>query len=136
MSAIHKQAAFNLTVVAVTFGLFFASAPVLGIARAGGMFGLLGILGFGLLFYRRRNADAVVTDERDRAIQQRAGNIAFAAFWCFFVAACVSAYLVYGPAGAMPIRNLPIVMYFAWGLWEATRAIVVLLLYRQQMESI
>jgi Predicted membrane protein (DUF2178) len=131
MTATEKQHTYNLVVIAVTFALFLAATPFIGVAQAGGMLGLMGLLGFGIFFIWKRGKSAeVIADERDRAIQQRAGNIAFAIFWAIFVLACIGAWLIYGDNGAIPIRILPIIMYCSWGLWQATQSIAILVQYR------
>ena len=61
---------------------------MLGRGALGG-FGLLGLLGLGPLFFRRK-AGGVVVDERDQAIQRRSVLVAYTVFWLAFVAACVS----------------------------------------------
>ncbi len=50
MTATEKQHTFNLIVIAVTFALFLAATPFIGVAHAGGLLGLMGFLGFGLFF--------------------------------------------------------------------------------------
>ncbi|HEX3357596.1 MAG TPA: DUF2178 domain-containing protein [Tepidisphaeraceae bacterium] len=131
MTATQKQHTFNLIVIAITFALFFAAAPFIGVTHAGGFLGLMGFLGFGIFFlWKRGQSTQVIADERDRAIQQRAFHVAFAIFWAIFVLACVGAWLIYGDNGAIPIRFLPVIMYCSWGLWQATQSIAVLIQYR------
>ncbi len=64
MSALQKQHAFNLVVILVAFALFALALPMIGFQRAGGVFGVLGFLGFGVLFVWNRKG-VVLTDERD-----------------------------------------------------------------------
>lgn len=70
MNAMQKAAWTELAVVAAATIGFLCLLPTMG-DRAAGMFGLLGLLPLSMLWLRRRG-DAVVTDERDAEIQQRA----------------------------------------------------------------
>ena len=102
MSAAQKQAWFNLVVVLVCVVAVMALVPILGFPRAQGGFGILGLLGFGPLFYWRR-AGKVVSDERDAVILARSWVIAYSVFWLVFVAACVAAPWSFGSSGAVPV---------------------------------
>lgn len=68
MSAVQRNAWFNLVVVLVAVALVVGLRVLMGWPRAIAGFGTLGLLGFGPLFYRRRGAE-VVADERDASIQ-------------------------------------------------------------------
>ena len=88
MTSPQKHAWFTLAVVALSVLAVVALVPLLGFRRAMGGFGLLGLLGFGPVFYRKRPGQ-VVTDERDVAIQRRSLIITYAVFWVVFVEVCV-----------------------------------------------
>jgi hypothetical protein len=79
MTATQKHAWFNLVIVLVCVSVVTALIPQLGVQRALGGFGILGLLGFGPLFYWRR-AGGVVIDERDGLIQVRSWVIAYVVF--------------------------------------------------------
>jgi uncharacterized membrane protein len=130
MTVTQRVHAFNLLVISITLALFLAAVPMIGFARAGGMLGFIGLLGFGFLFYYRRGNE-VVADERDRAIQQRAFHIGFAIFWVLFVLGCVGTWFAVGDNGSIPVRFLPIFMYFAWIIWQGAMSIAVLVQYHR-----
>jgi hypothetical protein len=89
----QKQAWFTLAVIGVTVVVVAALVPLMGRGAMGG-FGILGLIGLGPLFYRRKGG-RVLTDERDVMIQRRAVVIAYSAFWLIFVAAGVLVPFVY-----------------------------------------
>jgi hypothetical protein len=89
----QKQAWFTLAVLGATTLVVAALIPFLGRGALGG-FGVLGLLGLGPLFYRRK-AGRVLTDERDQVIQRRAVVLAYTVFWLLFVAVGVLVPFVY-----------------------------------------
>jgi hypothetical protein len=101
MSPMQKQAWFNLAVIGVTAILVATLAPFMGRAAVGA-FGVLGLLGFGPLFVRRK-AGTVVLDERDALIQRKSALIGYSVFWVVFVAAVMLASWWYSDRGAVPI---------------------------------
>jgi hypothetical protein len=115
----------------VTQRVHLFNLVVIGFSRAGGVLGLMGFLGFGLLFYWRKGKGEVLADERDRAIQQKAFQIGFAIFWTLFVLGCVGASLILGDKGAIPVRDLPTIMFLAWGIWQGAMSTAVLIQYRR-----
>src|SRR4051794_27603950 len=98
MTSTQKHAWFNLAVITLCLLTVFTLVPVLGSVRAQGGFGLLGLLGFGYLFYRKKPG-AVVIDERDALIRRRSWALASALFWVAFVLACVLSPVYYGSRG-------------------------------------
>lgn len=109
MSQTQKEAWFNLIVIVLCIGTVLALYPFLGRGAAGG-FGVLGFLGFGPLFFRRRG-DRILADERDHFIQRRSTIFAYSVFWIAFVAASMLALKIYGGDGAVPV---PIIMNAVW----------------------
>ena len=102
MSAAQRNAWFNLVVVLVSVALVVGLSVLMGWPKATGGFAILGLLGFGPLFYWRRGAHVVV-DERDASIQRRSIVIGYGVFWLAFVAACVSLPMIYGETGSVPV---------------------------------
>jgi hypothetical protein len=86
-----------------------ALAPFLGKGAMGG-FGLLGFLGLGPVFFRKRQG-AVVLDERDTQIRLRSHFCAHIVFWLLFVLAAMTAPAVYGWDGYVPVA---LVMASVW----------------------
>ena len=102
MTALQKNAWYNLGVIAMTLSTIGVLIPLAGKGALGG-FGFLGLLGLGPMFFRKRSGQ-VVLDERDQSIANLSWNFAFAIFWVVAVmfAALVSAS-VYGSDGAVPV---------------------------------
>ncbi|MDG3004610.1 hypothetical protein [Paludisphaera mucosa] len=124
MSASQKHAWFNLTVVAATVVTVLALVPMLGPGAQGG-FALLGLLGLGPIFFRRR-AGVVVADERDLEIQRRSMLIAYVVFWLAFVIACVSLPAFYGWRGSVPVAVVQSSVWCAWILVVGVASIATL----------
>src|SRR5262245_48106523 len=101
MSAVQKFAWFNLAVIVLTSVVVLSLAPW-GKGALGG-FGLLGLMGFGPLFFRSKPGQVLI-DERDQLIQRRSWIVAYSLFWVVFVlAAAVLSVVVYGQDGAVPV---------------------------------
>jgi hypothetical protein len=136
MSAIKKHAVFNLIVIGATVAFYLSLMFFVGPARARGAFGLFGLLGFGVLFYKKRGRQRVDAeppyDERDWDIERRAHTIAFAVFWLVFVGVCVGAAFICGDAATIPVKILPMVVFVAWGIWQGAQSAAVLIQYRLQ----
>jgi hypothetical protein len=128
MTATQRHAWFSLAVVAATIVAVLALTPVLG-PRAQVAFALLALLALGPLFVRRKHREVPV-DERDRAIGQRAGMIAYAVFWLAFVAACLSLPVLYGWGGSVPVVVVQAAVWWAWILVVGARSAVTLVLYQ------
>ena len=88
MSPQQKHAWFNLAVFASALAAYLSLIPLIGVSRAFGAFGICGVWGLGVFFYRKKRAHLVV-DERDEQIGRRSVLVAYAAFWLFFVATCM-----------------------------------------------
>jgi uncharacterized membrane protein len=109
MCQTQKEALFNLVIVVFALAAVAMLYPILGRGATGG-FGILGFLGFSLLFYRRRRAQ-VLTDERDQLIRRRSTIFAYTVFWVAFVASSMLALAFYGDDGAVPV---PVVLNGVW----------------------
>jgi uncharacterized membrane protein len=130
MTVTQRVHVFNLVVIALALTAFLAAVPRFGFSRAGGLLGFMGFLGFGLVFYWG-GKNKVVTDERDRAIGERAARIGFAIFWVLFVLGCVGTWWILGDNATIPVRLLPVIMYLAWAIWQGAMSTAVLIQYRQ-----
>ena len=127
MSKIQKWAWFNLTVIALTAICVIALIPVLGKGAMGG-FGILGLMGFGVLLCRKK-AGEVVMDERDTAIQLKSGRIAFSVFWIAFVIAGVAVSSYYEESGMVPVLLIQAALWCGFMLLSAVQAIATLVQY-------
>jgi hypothetical protein len=128
MSAMQKFAWFNLAVITLTIVVVLALVPFLGKAALGGC-GFLGFLGFGVLFFRKKEGN-VLMDERDQLIHLRSGILAFAIFWVVFaLAAALLSALVYGEDGAVPVWVVQISVFGGMMLVYAVQSIAILIQY-------
>jgi len=109
MPPTQKFAWYNLAVVVLSAGTVLALTPLMGAAAQAG-FGLLGLLGLGPFFLRKKKGQ-VVADERDTLIQRKSVIVGYTAFWLVFVgSACLAAFW-YGVDGAVPVM---VIMAFCW----------------------
>ncbi len=125
MSSAQKAAWFNLIVIVATALLVAALYPTLG-ARAAGGFGLLGLCGLAVLFYRSKRGQ-VMFDERDTMIQRRALAWAYAVLWLVFVAAVMAAPAVYGDS--VPVFAVQSALWAAFLVLIGVQSIATLILY-------
>ncbi len=128
MSATQKWAWFNLVVLGLTLGAVLALLPLLG-QRAFGCFGLLGVLGFGPFFFRKKPGQ-VLMDERDTLIQRRSWVLAYSLFWVVFVLAAVFlSAAVYGEEGSVPVIVVRMSVAGAFMFLYALASIAILVQY-------
>jgi hypothetical protein len=128
MSATQKFAWFNLAVIALTLVAVLSLLPFLGKGALGG-FGFLGLLGFGVLFFRKKPGQ-VLMDERDQLFWARAWVLAYAVFWVVFcLAAAVLCAVVYGEEGAVPVWVVQWSVFCALGLVHALASVAILVQY-------
>lgn len=129
MTAAQKHAWFTVAVVCLSVLVAGMLVPFLGFRRSMGGFGLLGLLGFGPLFYRKRPGQ-VVMDERDYAIQMRSLMITAAVFWVFLVEACVFLpWYYYGAEGAVPVWVVQGSVWVAWIVVSLIYSVATLVQY-------
>jgi hypothetical protein len=129
MTATQKHAWFNLAVVALSVLTVAALMPVLGPRRAMGGLGLLGLMGFGVLFYRKRPG-RVVADERDAQIRLRSLMLTSALFWIVFVETCVFVpWFYYGEGGAVPVVVIQASVVVAWIIITVVDSVATLVQY-------
>ena len=127
MSALQKQAWFNLAVVVATIALVLSLYPSIGAKSMGG-FGLFGLIGLGVLFQWRRHGQ-VVNDERDTAINRVAIAWAYAVMWAAIVLCALAAPSIYGDAVPMPVvQNF---VWWAFMLLITVQSIVTLVIYHR-----
>jgi hypothetical protein len=128
MSAMQKFAWFNLVVIALTLVAVLLIFPFAGKGALGG-FGLLGLIGFGPLFFRKESGQ-VVTDERDQLIQLRSWIVAYSIFWVVFVlTAVVLTVVVYGSDGTIPVSVVQCSVFGGFMLVYALASVAILVQY-------
>ncbi len=130
MTALQKNAWYNLGVIVLTLVTIGVLYPVAGKGALGG-FGFLGLLGFGPMFFRQKPG-RIVMDERDEEIRRKSWNLAFALFWVVGVlfASLVSAS-VYGAEGAVPVWIVQSSVFVGMMLIYALASAAVLVQYAQ-----
>ncbi len=130
MSRYEKQAWFNLGVLGLAIATFCVLLPILGVQRAAGAFGLLGLLGFSPLFYTatKRNPH-VISDERDQMIQSKTWVIAYSVFWVVFVGGSMAVWAVYRSQGSISVNVLPMFPLVGWIVLTLVQSLVTLLQY-------
>ena len=130
MSAQQKLAWFNLSIAAVAY---LALWPMLGPWRAMGAFGLLGLAGFGYLFYHwGKNQGRVLCDERDQLINIKAYAFAKSVVWVALVAGFLLALRSYGENGDVPVQVLALVAWLAFCGFLLVQSLATLILYAKQ----
>jgi hypothetical protein len=129
MSPQQKYAVFNLLVTLVAMVAYFVLLPILGPLRASGAFGLLGLCGVSaFLLFRQHGRGAIVHDEREQQIWQRATIVAKSVVWVGLIAAFLIALQIVGEQGLVSIRWLALAIWWAFGVFLLVQAAVVLLL--------
>ena len=116
MTVIEKRAWFVLVVCLMTIAAVVTIHELTaGSKRAMGGMAVLGFTGLTpLIGYRRQRRGEVVVDERDRAILEFAGRIAFGAFWLAFVAAVIGLLAVAGDAATVRVSMIASALWFGW----------------------
>jgi hypothetical protein len=99
-----------------------------------GAMGGMGVLGFSgltpLIGFRRKRRGEVIVDERDRAILQSAGRIAFGAFWLAFVGAVVGLIKGAGNTSTIHVSTIGSALWFGWLLISVVHSSSVLWMSR------
>jgi hypothetical protein len=116
--------------------VFILLIPVLGLFRATGAFGILGLWGLTPLFaWRRRGSREVYWDERDRAINSKATVIGYTVFWGFFVLSSMVPCLMYGEQGSMPVEVLPIIVWLSASVLLLVWSVATIIQYRRGRQN-
>ena len=132
----EKQAWFNLFVVLLACAGFAIGIPWLGVHRAAGAFGLLGLMGLTPLFaWVGRGNREVICDERDHTIHSRSTVVAFAIFWLTFVGSCMIPWYLYQQQGTISINILPAIVLIGWIVFVLTQSLALLVQYRRGRDA-
>jgi len=133
MTVLQKMAWFILGVCLLTVVAVIACYRITGSpARAAGGMGVLGLCGAQpLIGLRRKRRGEITMDERDHAIWQKAGKIAFGTLWVAVVAV-VTAAAVANEKAAISVRALSDLLFCAMWLIMAVWSLSILWMCRSQ----
>jgi len=132
---------FNLIVIAICLGLCAGAitvlALVIGLPNALAGFAFIGFAGVMLIspFIFPKDKGSVSFDERDELIQKRAILVGFAASYCFFIAVCVTTWLIVGIDGSVSVNMLPIMVCGGFITYELGRSVAILIQYGQDTSA-
>ncbi|TWU30161.1 DUF2178 domain-containing protein [Bythopirellula polymerisocia] len=135
MNAMEKVAWTELTVSLAALVVVACLYPWLG-NGATGAFGLLGILGFSVIFLRRRG-QTVIVDERDRDIAQRATMLGLHGAWMTLMMTLVILVLwnSYNDRDAVSISLLNWLIWIQFAICFAVKGLVAVTAYRRQQHA-
>jgi hypothetical protein len=132
MNAMLKVAWTELIVSVAAVVLAASLIPWLGQGASGG-FGLLGFLGFSVIFARQRG-NRVVIDERDREIDRKATSLGVGAAWMILFTAliAVTMWSSYSRAPGVSIRFLNWLIWVQFAICYGVKGLAAVVMYRRQ----
>jgi hypothetical protein len=135
MNAMQKVAWAELMISVAAVIAATLLIPWLG-PRATGAFGLLGLLGFSILFLQRRG-NRVVVDERDWAIERKATGIGVGTAWMTLFTTLIAATLWanYSHAGAVSTEFLNWLIWVQFAICYGTKGLLAVVMYRKQQHA-
>ena len=135
MTAMEKAAWTELLVSVFTVAIVTSLYPWLG-NRATAAFGLLGLIVLGTVFLRRRGA-AVVVDERDREIANRAGRIGVGSAWMMslIVLATTSLWSNYNNQHAVSTALINWLIWTQFAMCYGVTGLVAVIAYRRRANA-
>lgn len=130
MNATQKMAWLELIVSLAALALVCALLPWLGDRAAGG-FGLMGFLGFGVLFYWPRQ-EKVLADERDNQIQSKATAIGFGTSWMLLVMSLIAImqWSAFSRDHVIPMSVINWLIWISFATSYGIKGLAALVLYR------
>jgi hypothetical protein len=90
---------------------------------------IVGGLGWLLPFLVHKRKKRITFDERDRMIHKRAVLAAFVVLWLYFIAACVTAWLVVGPRGSISVNVMPLTLVGGVAIFTFAQVVATLIQY-------
>jgi len=90
---------------------------------------IVGGLGWLLPFLVHKGKRRITFDERDRLIHKRAVLAAFVLLWLYFIAACVTAWLVVGPRGSISVNVMPLTLVGGVAIFTFVQNLATLIQY-------
>jgi membrane protease YdiL (CAAX protease family) len=90
---------------------------------------IVGGLGWLLPFLVYKRKKQITFDERDRLIHKRAVLAAYVVLWLYFIAACVTAWLVVGPRGSISVNVMPLTLVGGVAIFTFAQIVATLIQY-------
>jgi hypothetical protein len=125
----ERSAWLSLFILGLAITAFGVLSFILGVHRASGAFGLLGLLGLVPVLNRPGSGDNAPFDERDALIQANSVRIAYAVFWVVFVVASTGLWASYQSRGLLPVEILPLFPMVGWMVVTLVQSIATLVQY-------
>ena len=140
----QKAAWFTLIVIGGTVVLYTAVVPTLSwwlhraltdvASPALGLFGLVGLTGFGGLFLRKSDSKNVVMDERDHNLSRQAWGAGMRIFWLVFCTAGMGVwayfYFLRGEeAITVPVVIFPMMLFAGFIVFSVAQSLATLHFY-------
>lgn len=135
MNAMQKVAWTEAIVSFAVLGLVCVLFPWLG-HRARGSFGLLGILGFTMLFLRKRGPQVIV-DERDREIERLATAMGVGTAWMFLFGTLIviTMWSAYHHTEMVSTIILEWLIWVQFSVCYGIKGLVAIVQYRKQQHA-
>lgn len=130
MNAMQKIAYWEVAISFLAFIVVAALYPMMG-HRATGAFGILGLLGFAPMFLIRKHKDEIISDERDKDIEQRATYLGVGAAWMFLFLSLIVITLWHGYLKQdIPVKYTVTLIWIQFALCYGVKGAVSLTMYR------
>ncbi len=132
MNAMEKVAWTELVVSVGAVAVVTLLVPWLGPQATAG-FALLGLLGFTIVFVRRRG-NRIVVDERDREIARKATSIGVSIAWMTLFTALIAAtmYSGYSHHDGVSTTFLNWLIWIQFAICYGSKGLVAVVMYRRQ----
>ena len=134
MNREQKTAWFSIIMFGVCFAIYLALVPVVGFTVAPAAFGLFGLTGLSsLIFRRKKSAQGVSCDERDKQIERKATAVGGMASYTFFFLGLLGIWGIQKLAGGstVDIFVLPVLLGSGCITLFLVRSVVLLVLYHR-----
>jgi hypothetical protein len=132
MNALEKTAWTELLVSIAAVTAVTLLIPWMG-HRAAGAFGIMGFIGFSVVFLRRRGQQVII-DERDLEISRRATAIGIGAAWMVLFMSLIAATLWsgYTQKDVVPIAFLNWLIWIQFAICYGIKGLSAVVMYRRQ----
>ena len=139
-----KRAVSTLTIWSIVWGvfmfIFFSGEGAVGFAQEksrriwGAALFALGYIAYFITLFKTRakkKGESVLTDERDEAIVQRSGNIAFIFTLCVVFLLCITLWDAFQKSGMVPVGWMWFIAYTTSFLAMISNSLVIIILNKR-----